>query len=979
MLRRQRSNGSWLVRCHAGPATTAHVTVALHFIGQLEASEARATGRFLEAQWRGPGGGFESYPGAGAADLGATAAAWAALHACGYDAAHPILSDARQLVAELGGEAALLERFRQGDLAALFLAMVGLFPATLLPLPPAALYVPGAEHAIEARLNLILPFTSFAAGAIVKRLRNGSGATSRLPWVSRLSDLTAKHEARRTLAYFQRFHNADGSWLYGDTYHCSLVLAAMSALGLDEAEANFYGGLRFLRDKRGAAAEEQRYYPIFESDVWPTAFALRALLEAGSSACDPSVMLALSWLCGCQRRGAWAFQEHNTAMPDCDDVGVVIAALAQALESTAPPLPAELQARVRSAVQHGRDWLRQRQNRDGGWASFQVDLPSKARGPMLTGAVTPTGQDAWSQLMLVRDAAPELGDPATEDVTARVLFGLGRSGSTVGQAMVDRGVAFLERQQDTNGGWWGRWTINYLAATAWVIRGLVAVRADLGAAWVKRGIRFLVDRQNADGGWGEDAASYRDLDQIGRGASTPGLTGLVVCALLEAGMPPDSATIEPARRYLVETQATDGSWPRNGELHALLPPRLFYELPETENQLPLEALGSLQRLALQQSARPARPRIRWSDPVLLEMYATTDAAADDVARELLATGELKRVNRMFRAIQHAGDPLPSDLPLSAREYFTSTAALPSFTDPIRLRLAHELFVRCGFAVATGLLCSSLPQCFAFPDGARALASTSSFQRGAERRVLETAQFVFDVAAQNGFSLEGRAVRAAQKVRLMHAAVRLHLGNQGWNATANGPPLNQRQLVGTMLAFSLVVTDALRALGFDVSDDEADAWFHLWRVTGVLLGISEQYLPATVAEGEQLMRVLRQRYWGASTEGTALTQATLAIMHKALPGKQWHGLPPALVRHLAGDACADLLELPRASWSRRLVEGGALLLGKAVPRGLSRSALVTTTQQVSFALMRALGELNIGDSPVTFQVPEELRRGWQPSL
>ena len=48
---------------------------------------------------------------------------------------------------------------------------------------------------------------------------------------------------------------------------------------------------------------------------------------------------------------------------------------------------------------------------------------------------------------------------------------------------------------------------------------------------------------------------------------------------------------------------------------------------------------------------------------------------------------------------------------------------------------------------------------------------------------------------------------------MHAAVRLHLGRRGWDTAGDGVPINQQQLLGTMLSFSLLVTDALRALGF----------------------------------------------------------------------------------------------------------------------------------------------------------------------
>src|SRR4029079_2805599 len=102
-------------------------------------------------------------------------------------------------------------------------------------------------------------------------------------------------------------------------------------------------------------------------------------------------------------------------------------------------------------------------------------LPGKPRGPIMTAAPVVPGQGLWSYLALLKDPDPALGDPATEDLTGRVLFGLGRSGSTVAERDVARAVEFLQALQDTNGGWWGRWTINYLAATAWVLRGLAAV------------------------------------------------------------------------------------------------------------------------------------------------------------------------------------------------------------------------------------------------------------------------------------------------------------------------------------------------------------------------------------------------------------------------------------------------------------------------------------------------------------------------
>src|SRR4029453_9478056 len=121
---------------------------------------------------------------------------------------------------------------------------------------------------------------------------------------------------------------------------------------------------------------------------------------------------------------------------------------------------------------------------------------------------------------------------------------------------------------------------------------------------------------------------------------------------------------------------------------------------------------------------------------------------------------------------------------------------------------------------------------------KVLASTSSFEANARRRILETAHFVLDVASNGGLSPDGRGIRAAQKVRLMHASVRMLVRRRGWNEELHGVPINQQHLVGTMLSFSTVVIDGLRTMGIMVRDDEAEAWFHLWRVVGFMLGIDE---------------------------------------------------------------------------------------------------------------------------------------------
>jgi squalene-hopene/tetraprenyl-beta-curcumene cyclase len=167
-------------------------------------------------------------------------------------------------------------------------------------------------------------------------------------------------------------------------------------------------------------------------------------------------------------------------------------------------------------------------------------------------------------------------------------------GHTAAEEPIARAVAFLRAQQcvggAANGAWWGRWVVNYLAATAWALRGLAAVGADREAAWVRSAIAFLIEHQNADGGWGEDVASYRDEGLAGIGSSTAGLTGLVMSALVAIGER-GSRSVAAAVEYLVREQTPEGTWSNGTLLHALVPPDLFYVLPGAPEQLALEGLA----------------------------------------------------------------------------------------------------------------------------------------------------------------------------------------------------------------------------------------------------------------------------------------------------------------------------------------------------------------------------------------------------
>ena len=151
-----------------------------------------------------------------------------------------------------------------------------------------------------------------------------------------------------------------------------------------------------------------------------------------------------------------------------------------------------------------------------------------------------------------------------------------------------------------------------------------------------------------------------------------------------------------------------------------------------------------------------------------------------------------------------------------------------------------------------LACASLPACYAARKGVQVLHLTARLQTDPVRRIGETAQLTLDAMAPGGLAPGGAGVRDAQKVRLMHAAVRHLVGTSGAWDPDWGVPVNQEDLAGTLMTFSIVVVDSLRKLGVSVSDEEADAYFHAWNCVGHILGLDARLLDRHRGRGPRIV-------------------------------------------------------------------------------------------------------------------------------
>jgi hypothetical protein len=370
------------------------------------------------------------------------------------------------------------------------------------------------------------------------------------------------------------------------------------------------------------------------------------------------------------------------------------------------------------------------------------------------------------------------------------------------------------------------------------------------------------------------------------------------------------------------------------------------------------------------------------------MRQTVDPPADAVAESLVARGahrlvaDLIKNRQMWDADHEPSRLLPEDI----RSYMKAASTLPVWRDDRAVKEAEAFFLLYGLASSTLLACASLPQCYVMKYGTEVLAYTKFLQVDPARRVRETAQMVMDVMCPGGLQPNGRGVRATMKVRVMHAIVR-HMIDHDPGAKPNpsdpelrakfGRPINQEDMVYTLMTFSYVVIEGFRRMGYGMTDVQRDGYIHCWNVVGFLMGIREELLPARFGDAEELFSAIQRRQHGQSEAGQKLAAALLKALEDAIPGGHHDPLPAALTRKLVGDEIGDTLGIARATGLTRLRLAALLSTWSLSASILRRVYRDRPFRFLSETLHKAIMVRMGGMDGVPFEVPPEFVAQWFP--
>ncbi len=586
LKREQAADGYWCYEFEADCTIPAEYVLMLHFMGEPDpALETRIAVYLRDKQC--DDGGWSLYPG-GVSDLSCTVKVYFALKIAGDDPDAPHMRRARDFILAAGGAA------HANVFTRITLALFGQVPWRAVPFIPVEIMLLPEWFPFHIRKvsywsrTVMVPL--FILCTLKPRAENPTGTDIRelfvvppeaehryfvarsalyrlfftLDRVGRIVEpLVPGFVRRRAIArardwFVERLNGVDGlGAIFPAMVNAHEALKALGYPADHPLRLQTREALRRLLVEK----EHHTYCQPCVSPVWDTGLACLALQEAEGRADAPEVIDALDWLKDRQlldapgdwqwnrphlRGGGWAFEFANDHYPDIDDTPVVAWAMLDSGDT-----------RYAEAVARAAEWIVGMQSSNGGWASFDVDntyeylneIPFADHGALL--------------------------DPPTADVTGRCVTFLALLDRDRYAHSIERGLAFLQAEQEPGGCWFGRWGTNYVYGTWSVLVAMEAAGVPPSHPCVRRAVEWLKAHQRADGGWGEDNYSYFEPACAGTAErSTSFQTAWAVLALLAAG----EAGAPHTRRgvtLLLERQLADGLW-FDPEFTAPGFPRVFY-------------------------------------------------------------------------------------------------------------------------------------------------------------------------------------------------------------------------------------------------------------------------------------------------------------------------------------------------------------------------------------------------------------------
>jgi squalene-hopene/tetraprenyl-beta-curcumene cyclase len=595
LLKLQSQEGYWVFELEADCTIPAEYILMMHFMDEIDADLQAKIANFLRDHQTEDG----SYPlfQGGAGDISCTIKAYYALKLAGDSANAPHMRKAREWILAQGGAAKanvftriMLAMFEQLPWRGVpyipveIMLLPKWFPfhldkvsywsrTCMVPLAILCTYKVKARNPNKVNVRELFTIAPELEQDYFSHVKTPIGkAVLKLERLGRMMEPLIPSFARKKATakardwFLERLNGYDG---LGAIFPAMVsAYEAMDLLGFPKDEPRRQVALEAIK-RLLVIKDDRAYCQPCVSPIWDTGLASLALQEVDKYEEDPQTRAqlkdALRWLASKQLKdepgdwqvkrpglpgGGWAFQFGNSWYPDVDDSAVIAHAMAQ---SEDPEFDENLE---RAGV-----WIAGMQSSNGGYGAFDVDndhyylnhIPFADHGALL--------------------------DPPTADVSGRCAMFLGKlvKDRPEYQPVLDRCIAYLKKEQEADGSWFGRWGTNYIYGVWSVLLAFETAGVPKDDPSIRRAVAWLKSKQRADGGWGEDNATYHDASPEKRGEFHTSMafhTGLALNALMAAGEA-ESKEVQAGVDYLLRTQQADGFW-KDVAFNAPGFPKVFY-------------------------------------------------------------------------------------------------------------------------------------------------------------------------------------------------------------------------------------------------------------------------------------------------------------------------------------------------------------------------------------------------------------------
>jgi hypothetical protein len=227
------------------------------------------------------------------------------------------------------------------------------------------------------------------------------------------------------------------------------------------------------------------------------------------------------------------------------------------------------------------------------------------------------------------------------------------------------------------------------------------------------------------------------------------------------------------------------------------------------------------------------------------------------------------------------------LPPPLRDFMQMVTATPAWLRPELLERGALACHRAGMPGFYALRDLALMGGYRLAAINQTLIATGELARGARRRLANTVKWQIDCTEPGGLAYGQPGFRSTLQVRVLHAMVRRRVQRQpDWSTETWGLPVNQTDMLGTYLGFSVLFLLGQRFLGVPVRDDDAQAVMHLWKYIAWLMGVDEDLLVDDELEGRALLHDLLLAQAPADESslllGRALMDEPMARHYRWLP-------------------------------------------------------------------------------------------------